>query len=82
MVIILTIGAQKYAAENWRKVPDGKRRYFAALQRHLWAWKRGQKFDPETGRHHLAHAACNLFFLHELDLGLGEGPNAPTSTKS
>jgi hypothetical protein len=70
MVKVLTIGAQKYAPDNWRLVPDANRRYFAAAQRHLWAWKRGEIKDPETGVHHLAHAACNLFFLYEHDVGL------------
>ena len=67
LAVVLTIGAQKYARENWRVVPDGKRRYFDAMQRHLWAWKRGEVFDPETGRSHLGHAAACLFFLYELD---------------
>ena len=42
---VLTFGAQKYERDNWKRVPDSKRRYFDALQRHLWAWKRGEKFD-------------------------------------
>ena len=70
MVKVLTTGAQKYAADNWRMVPEANRRYFAAAQRHLWAWKRGEIKDAETGIHHLAHAACNLFFLYEHDVGL------------
>lgn len=70
LVLVLTAGAQKYDRENWRQVQDGKRRYFDALQRHLWAWKRGEILDPETKLPHLAHAMCNLFFLHEIDIGL------------
>jgi hypothetical protein len=66
---VLTIGAKKYARENWRYVPEAERRYYDALQRHLWAWKRGERFDPETGRHHLGHAAACLFFLYEHDTG-------------
>lgn len=64
----LTVGAQKYSRENWRKVPDGKRRYFDAAQRHLWAWKMQEVFDPENGLHHLAAAAVNIMFALELDL--------------
>lgn len=67
MVKVLTIGAQKYDRENWRYVKDGKRRYFDAAQRHLWAWRRGEDLDPESGIHHLAHAMANLFFLYEID---------------
>lgn len=65
---VLTFGAQKYERDNWKKVPDSKRRYFDALQRHLWAYKRGEKFDPESGLHHLAHAGCCLMFLYEHDV--------------
>ena len=68
MVRVLTLGAQKYERENWKRVPDAKRRYFDALERHVWAWKSGEELDPETGVHHLAHAACNLFFLYEHDV--------------
>lgn len=66
-VDVLTFGAQKYERDNWQKVPDSKRRYFDALQRHLWAWKQGEQIDPESGRHHLAHALCCLMFLYEHD---------------
>lgn len=64
---VLTVGAKKYARENWRYVDDAPRRYFDALQRHVWAWKRGEHLDPETGLSHLAHAGCCLMFLLELD---------------
>lgn len=67
-VRVLTFGAQKYERGNWIKVPDSKRRYFDALQRHLWAWKKGEIDDPETGMHHLAHAMCCLMFLYEHDV--------------
>jgi hypothetical protein len=67
VVKVLTFGAQKYERDNWQKVPDSKRRYYDALQRHVWAWKRGEKFDPESGIHHLAHAMCCLMFLYEHD---------------
>ena len=63
---VLTFGAKKYERENWRYVPDAERRYFDALQRHLWAWKRGEINDEETGLSHLAHAGCCLMFLVEL----------------
>lgn len=68
MVEVLTFGARKYAPDNWQLVPEAKRRYFAALERHLWAWKMGEKLDPESGIHHLAHAMCCLAFLYEHDV--------------
>ena len=67
-VKVLTFGAQKYERDNWQKVPDAKRRYFDALQRHVWAWKQGEQFDPESGIHHLGHAMCCLMFLYEHDI--------------
>ena len=67
-VDVLTVGAQKYERDNWKKVPDSKRRYFDAMQRHIWAWKEGEQNDPETNRHHLAHALCCLMFLYEHDI--------------
>ena len=67
-VDVLTFGAQKYERDNWKRVPDSKRRYYDALQRHLWAWKKGEILDPESGKHHLAHAMCCLMFLYEHDI--------------
>jgi hypothetical protein len=67
VVEVLTFGAKKYARDNWKHVDDAKRRYFDALQRHLWAWKQGEQIDPESGIHHLGHAMCCLMFLYEHD---------------
>jgi hypothetical protein len=66
-VRVLTFGASKYAPDNWRKVPDGHTRYFAAAMRHLAAWQSGEKVDSETGESHLAHAICCLIFLTDLE---------------
>lgn len=63
VVGVLTFGAKKYEADNWKEVPEPKRRYLAASLRHIIAWMRGEKYDPESGRHHLAHAACGLLFV-------------------
>ena len=68
MVRVLTYGAEKYEPGNWKRVPDAQRRYFDAMQRHIWAWKEGEQNDPESGMNHLAHAACCLYFLLERDL--------------
>lgn len=65
---VLTYGAGKYAADNWRNVPEPVRRYYSAMRRHVQAWRRGEMLDPETGLHHLAHAATCLVFLVEMDL--------------
>lgn len=63
---VLTYGARKYSAENWRHVDMA--RYFDASQRHLWAYKGGQELDPESGMNHLAHAICSLMFMLQMDL--------------
>lgn len=61
---ILTFGANKYADNNWRKGFKWSRVY-GALLRHMFAWWRGEKCDPETGKSHLAHAGCCIMFLLE-----------------
>ena len=63
IVRVLTHGAQKYADDNWKAVPDAWDRYFAAAHRHLIAHRLGERLDPESGLPHLAHAACCLLFL-------------------
>lgn len=68
IVDVLTYGAKKYDADNWRKVPDLTRRYYAALRRHLHAYRLGEKVDPESGHHHLAHAACCLMFMLQYEI--------------
>jgi hypothetical protein len=59
---VLTYGAVKYGARNWEAGMNWSRP-FAALMRHMWAWWRGEKSDPETGMSHLWHAACCVMFL-------------------
>lgn len=59
---ILSVGAAKYGDRNWEQGMDWSRPYGACL-RHLFAWWGGEKADPDSGRSHLWHAACNLFFL-------------------
>ncbi len=61
---ILTFGAKKYAAHNWRSGIDYSRVY-AALQRHLVKWWDGEEADEESGQLHLWHASCCLAFLME-----------------
>ena len=60
---VLTFGADKYEPNNWQKVEDAEDRYYAAALRHLIAWRKGEKTDPESGLSHLDHAACNIMFL-------------------
>lgn len=63
---VLTFGADKYGAENWQRVPEGKRRFLAASLRHVIAYARGEWLDPESGLPHLSHALTSLMFVFEL----------------
>ena len=62
MADVLTYGANKYRPRNWEA---GMRwgRPLGALFRHVLAWMGGEENDPESGKHHLDHAACCLMFL-------------------
>ncbi len=76
---VLAYGAQKYAARNWEKGMD-RGRLVAATLRHLANWAMGQENDPESGRHHLAHVACDalmLLALHKRGLGVDSRKAAP-----
>ena len=63
---ILAYGAAKYAEDSWKLVPDAEKRYRAALLRHMAAILRGEDRDPESGRLHIDHVACNANFLQYL----------------
>lgn len=64
---VLTYGAQKYSADNWRHGMSWRRLIGASL-RHLFAFMRGEDNDSETGLSHLAHAGCCIMFLLEYQL--------------
>lgn len=61
---VLTFGANKYSAHNWRGGFDYSRLLGSAL-RHILAYNDGEDKDSESGLSHLAHAACCLLFLLE-----------------
>ena len=65
---VLTFGAEKYDAENWRKLDDLQNRYTAGALRHIFAHMDGEELDPESGTSHLAHALCCLLFKLEIEL--------------
>ena len=62
---VLTFGARKYAAHNWRKGIE-RSRLLGACLRHVLAYLNGEDNDPETGLSHLFHASCCLMFASEL----------------
>lgn len=56
------MGAEKYSANNYlRGYPWHLS--IAALERHVQKFKAGEDIDPESGLHHLAHAAWQAFTL-------------------
>lgn len=62
LAAVLGHGAEKYGENNWKKCTELNRVY-AALLRHLLAWRCGEKIDKDSGIEHLAHVACNCMFL-------------------
>jgi len=65
MARVLTYGANKYVAHNWKKGTID--RYVGAAYRHMEAWRQGEKIDPESHLPHLEHLITNIMFLIELD---------------
>jgi hypothetical protein len=59
---VLTFGATKYAAHNWRKGISNSR-LIASLLRHVFAIVRGEYIDNESGLPHIDHAGCCWMFL-------------------
>ena len=59
---VLTMGANKYAVDNWKKCTD-QNRIIAALMRHLEAHRSGEIIDSESGFSHMAHVLTNAAFI-------------------
>lgn len=59
---VLTFGAQKYDAHNWRGGIKYSR-LIAAIHRHLAAINSGEDIDPESGLPHIDHLGCCWMFL-------------------
>lgn len=66
---ILTFGANKYEAHNWKKGGDAVsiERIKGSLLRHLYSYLNDDKIDKETGYSHIYHITCNLMFLDYFD---------------
>lgn len=63
---VFAFGSEKYERENWRKGYDFHLAY-DAMQRHLNRYWGGETIDPESGCHHLAHAAFHTMILMAFD---------------
>ena len=64
---VLTRGAKKYAVRNWEKGMAWGKPIGCSL-RHMMKFVFGERYDPETGCHHLAMAAWNMLALMTYDL--------------
>ena len=59
---VLTFGARKYDAHNWRN-GIAFSRLIGAIYRHIGAINRGEDSDPESGMPHIWHVGANIQFL-------------------
>lgn len=75
-VEVLTDGAKKYYDRNWEKGFSWTS-VLASLKRHIAAFELGEDYDPESGRLHVAHAACNIHFLNAFYHIFPQGDDRP-----
>lgn len=68
VVKVYTFGAEKYAENSWQNLENGKERYYAALMRHLVAWRKGETKDEESQLHPLSHVIWNAIALLWLEM--------------
>jgi len=64
---VMTEGAKKYAVRNWERGMAWSI-MIGCSSRHVLKFLCGQRYDDETGCHHLAMAAWNLLALMTYDL--------------
>lgn len=65
-------GAEKYGRQNFRDADTEMKltTYIGAIKRHVAAMQKGQMYDPDDGRHHMAHiGACVHVVIGALDAG-------------
>lgn len=71
LVRVMSQGAIKYDDGNWLLGGQDAAQFLDSGMRHMRAYKNGESYDPDTGCHHLAHAAWNslaaLRILHDED---------------
>jgi hypothetical protein len=75
-VDVLTDGANKYFDRNWENGLSWTS-VLASLKRHISAIEMGEDYDPESGRLHIAHAACNVHFLNTFYYTFPQGDDRP-----
>lgn len=75
-VQVLTDGAVKYHSRNWENGLSWTS-VLASLKRHIAAFEKGEDYDKESGRLHIAHAACNVHFLNAFYYTFPQGDDRP-----
>jgi len=71
---IFTMGAMKYAPNNWKLSlntndhDDAVEERLGSAWRHLIARLKGEVLDPESGEPHLGHTAWNILFVMWYDM--------------
>jgi hypothetical protein len=65
LAAVLTFGAKKYAAHNWRGGISYSRLLGAAI-RHLFSIVKGEDIDSESGLPHVDHLGCCWMFLSNM----------------
>jgi dATP/dGTP diphosphohydrolase len=77
LAMVLTRGAAKYAVRNWERGMKWSYPVGCAF-RHMLKFLCGERYDKETGCHHLAMAAWNCLALMTYDIrGIGENDLGP-----
>ena len=78
---VLTFGANKYEAGNWKKLDDSELyRYKDALLRHTLQYLNGEYYDKESGLPHLDHMATNIMFIRHFEEKKTRGEDHPNQT--
>lgn len=65
--MVLTRGAIKYADRNWERGMSWSY-MIGSILRHTFKFMCGERYDKESGNHHMAHAAWNCLALMSYDL--------------
>lgn len=68
MAKVLREGADKYGANNWRKIPDVEE-HLNHLIMHAYAWLAGDRTDA-----HLSHIMCRAMFAQGVDITNRQAP--------
>lgn len=66
VAICFADGGFKYQPYNWHVEKISASVYYGAMLRHIFAWWCGEKYASD-GHHHLAHAACCLLMILDVE---------------